>query len=573
MTFGKEAGQQVMSMMDSARTARVGGAAAAASRPNRASTIAKAVACVLVFSALVCLAQPASAQFTQQGQKLVGSGAVGATGQGSSVALSVDGDIAIVGGPYDNSQAGAGWLFSRNGGVWTQQEAKLVGSGAVGSAQQGASVALSADGSTAIMGAPGNNLNAGAAWVFGLGGNAKLPLGSGAVGVDLQGDSVALSADGNTAIVGGSDDNSGAGAAWAFTQSDGVWTQQGPKLFGSGAAGAALQGISVALSADGNTAIVGGSGDNVDAGAAWVFTRSGGVWSQQGSKLFGSGAVGTATQGNSVALSADGNTAIVGGPNDNSDAGAAWVFTRSGGAWTQQGPKLVGSGAVGAANQGYSVALSADGTTAVVGGPVDNSFAGAAWVFTRSGGGVWTQQGPKLLGSGAAGAATQGTSVALSADGATAIVGGPNDNSGAGAAWVFTAPAHSAGSLTAIPRSGAAPLAVTFRANGLTPPMTYTIDFGDGTSGALSQVSCFGGRNSVQCSGSAAHSYASAGTYYAVLVNASGSTLGAASITAGGNLVRPLRPPVPPRGAPPPPPPSPPVAISTPTPERHSLDQ
>ena len=109
----------------------------------------------------------------------------------------------------------------------------------------------------------------------------------------------------------------------------------------------ANQGCSVALSADGNTAIVGGPNDNSGIGAAWVFTRSGGVWTQQGIKLVGTGAIGAAGQGNSVALSADGNTAIVGGPGDNSDTGAAWVFTRSGGVWTQQGSKLVGTGAVG----------------------------------------------------------------------------------------------------------------------------------------------------------------------------------------------------------------------------------
>jgi hypothetical protein len=68
-------------------------------------------------------------------------------------------------------------------------------------------------------------------------------------------------------------------------------------------------------------------GDNGEVGAAWVFTRSGGVWSQQGSKLVGTGAVGPAGQGRSVALSADGNTAIVGGPADNTNIGAAWVFT------------------------------------------------------------------------------------------------------------------------------------------------------------------------------------------------------------------------------------------------------
>src|SRR6516165_9582561 len=71
----------------------------------------------------------------------------------------------------------------------------------------------------------------------------------------------------------------------------------------------------------------------------------------------------------SVALSADGSTAIVGGWSDNSKTGAAWVFTRNGGVWTQQGKKLVGTDAVGSARQGMSVALSADGNTAILGGP------------------------------------------------------------------------------------------------------------------------------------------------------------------------------------------------------------
>jgi hypothetical protein len=146
-------------------------------------------------------------------------------------------------------------------------------------------------------------------------------------------------------------------------------------------------------------------------------------FTQQGPKLVGNDAVGNAGQGQSVALSADGNTAIVGGPYDNGDIGAAWVYTRSNGVWTQQGSKLVGTGSVGNAEQGLSVALSGDGNTAIVGGPTDNTNIGAAWVFTRSGG-VWTQQGSKLLGNDVAGEAGQGTSVALSADGSTAIVGG-----------------------------------------------------------------------------------------------------------------------------------------------------
>ena len=403
---------------------------------------------------LICVSIPAAAQFAQQGNKLVGNGAIGTANQGYSVALSGEGNTAIMGGPYDNSEIGAAWVFTRSNGVWTQQGPGLAGNGAVGMSSQGSSVMLSADGNTAIVGGPQDNAYAGAAWVYTRAngfwtqqGN-KL-VGNNAVGTSFQGYSVTLSADGNTAIVGGPTDNgtalgSGIGAAWVFTRTNGLWNQQGTKLVGSGWVGAALQGSSVALSADGNTAIVGGPGDAGSLGAAWVFTRSNGTWAAQGDKLVGDDAVGAARQGYSVALSADGNTAVVGGPTDNETgvkawAGAAWVFTRSNGLWSQQGSKLVGSGAVGTAEQGYSVTISANGNTAIVGGPQDNSYAGAAWVFTRTNG-VWTQQAAKLVGSGAVGTAEQGYSVALSGDRSTAIVGGYFDNSQAGAAWVFVEP-------------------------------------------------------------------------------------------------------------------------------------
>jgi hypothetical protein len=136
----------------------------------------------------------------------------------------------------------------------------------------------------------------------------------------------------------------------------------------------------VAISADGTTAVVGGYGDDSTSGAAWVFTRNGAVWSQQGSKLVGAGAAGAAAQGWSVAVSADGNVAVAGGPSDNANAGAAWVFARSAGAWSQVGGKLVGTDAVGPANQG-AVAISADGTTVIAGGSTDDAMTGAAWVF------------------------------------------------------------------------------------------------------------------------------------------------------------------------------------------------
>lgn len=354
--------------------------------------------------------------WTQQGDMLVGAGAVGASWQGFSVALSADGNTALIGDPCDNSPAdapcnitpiGATWVFTRSNGTWTQQGDKLVATGASGTAEQG--------------------------W------------------------SVALSADGNTALVGGPADNDAVGATWVFTRSNGTWTQQGDKLVGTGISGNfAGQGGSVALSADGNTAIVGGFEDNSSnfgsLGATWVFTRSNGTWTQQGSKLVGTGYAGAPQQGTSVAVSADGNTALIGGYNDagilgivsTPGVGAAWIFTRSNGTWTQQGSKLVGTGYSGPpVGQGYSVALTADGNTAFIGGRYDDPFVptgagiGAGWVFTRSEG-EWTQSGIKLVGTPYIGNPNEGVSVALSADGNTAFIGGPFDNNDNGAVWVFT---------------------------------------------------------------------------------------------------------------------------------------
>ncbi|HEY1365033.1 MAG TPA: hypothetical protein VGF60_22505 [Xanthobacteraceae bacterium] len=344
---------------------------------------------------------------------------------------------------------------------------KLGGAAIAASTYQGMSVALSADGRTAVVGAPGPNAAdrdraasvgpAGAAWVFARAGavwrrEAKLVGSTSAQGGGLwsQGMSVALSADGTTAVVGGPSDDMGNGAAWIFTRGTGPWRQQGEKLVGSGphspadAASSPGRGLSVALSADGNTALVGGWRTE----GAWVFTRSGDVWTQQGRKLVGSGAAGSARQGISVALSADGNTAILGGSSDNGNTGAAWIFVRSGEAWAQQGRKLVGSGAVGGARQGTSVALSADGNIALLGGPGDNPWdgsvpfglgaAGAAWVFARHGS-SWEQQGSKLVGgSGAARIARRGTAVALSADGKVALLGGVAGDRGNAAAVLFT---------------------------------------------------------------------------------------------------------------------------------------
>ena len=382
----------------------------------------------------------------QQGEKVTASGEEGEGGFGFSVALSADGDTAIVGAPAEDGYVGSAWVFTRAGSTWSQQGGKLTGSEEGGEGEFGYSVALSSDGDTALVSGAGDAGGTGAVWVFTRAGSTWSQQGekltaSGESGNGWFGYSVALSGDGDTALIGGPLDENRVGATWVFTRAGSTWSQQGGKLTGGGESGKGDFGFHVALSSDGNIALIGGVSDDEEVGAAWVFTRAGSTWSQQGEKLTGEEESGKGEFGYSVALSGDGRTALVGGPTDNAGAGAAWAFTRAGGSWSEQGEKITGGEEGGAGEFGFSEALSSDGDSALIGGAGDESGVGAAWLFTRSGGN-WSQQGEKLRGGEESGRGQYGFDVALSGDGETGVVGGPNDNHAVGAAWFLSTQPH-----------------------------------------------------------------------------------------------------------------------------------
>jgi len=403
---------------------------------------------------------------------------------GHSVALSADGSTLAVGARLESSAAtgthvatpgagagasnsGAVYVFTRSAGTWSQQ-AYVKASNTGANDYFGYSVALSADGSTLAVGAYGE-------------------------------DSAATGTHGVTPGDGAGAPNSG--AVYVFTRSAGTWSQQA--YVKAGNTGADDQfGNSVALSADGGTLAVGAywedsaatgthvvtPGDGAGAtnsGAVYVFTRSAGAWSQQAYvKASNTGA--DDQFGFSVALSADGSTLAVGAywedsaatgthvvtPGDGagaSNSGAVYVFTRSAGTWSQQA--YVKASNTGATDYfGWSVALSADGSTLAVGAHWEGSAAtgthvvtpgagagasnsGAVYVFTRSAG-TWSQQA--YVKASNTGANDQfGRSIALSADGGTLAVGAywedsaaagihvvtPGDGAGAsesGAVYIFT---------------------------------------------------------------------------------------------------------------------------------------
>ena len=365
---------------------------------------------------------------------------------GYSVALSSDGNTALVGAP-GRSSMGAAYVFTRgSNGVYSQTQALTDPTGGAPNDYFGYSVALSVDGNTALVGAFGRTSRTGAAYVFTRSSGvysqtaAFTDPASGA-NYDDFGSSVALSADGSTALVGAPGRSSTTGAAYVFTRSSGVYSQT-PALTATGGASGDFFGRAVALSADGGTALVGANGRSTSTGAAYVFTRSNGVYSQTAA-LSATGGTSGDFFGTAVALSADGSTALVGAQGHSSSTGAAYVFTRSNGVYSQTAT-LTATG--GAANDqfGSSVALSADGGTALVGANGRSTSTGAAYMFTRSNG-VYSQTAAFTDPVGGATNDYFGSNVALSADGGAALVGAYGRSSYTGAAYVFTdAPALSA---------------------------------------------------------------------------------------------------------------------------------
>jgi hypothetical protein len=378
----------------------------------------------------------------------------GAKDFGSSVSISGDGSVALIGAPGNGA-----WVYGRSGATWTLEQQLTT---------LGGFVALSSDGSTALVGAPCEHETS-TALIFIRSGSSWTQQGPPLAPNDAQagkacggfGSTVALSADGSAALIGGPSDASHLGAAWIFARSSSGWTQQGPKLRPVDESGPGSFAASVALSADGMTALIGGPEDgspplprerpdpHVGTGAAWVFTRSGLTWTQR-QRLKPSDEVlseeGRGLFGSAVALSGDGSTALVGGEGDN-EQGAAWAFTRSGATWLQQGPKLIGLHEH--TGFGGGLSLSGDGNAALV-SAVPSYYArgeyaqgwtrggaGTIWPFTRIGS-TWIRGVP------AQGLNPQGAneefaySFALSASGDTALVGAPDGFDDPGAAWGAT---------------------------------------------------------------------------------------------------------------------------------------
>ena len=237
---------------------------------------------------------------------------------------------------------------------------------------------------------------------------------------------IAVSLSGSTALIGANGKDTGTideGCAYILEQGPTGWSEQA-RIVPTALTPRSDFGHSASL--DGDTALIGATGHfatGMIQGAAFVHVRSSTSWTQE-AMLYPVDGYLDELFGFSVSLSKD--TALVGAPFKSDlahHAGAAYVFVRTGTAWTQQA-KLVPADSTIFDYCGWSVAL--DGGTALIGAKGRNDGAGAAFVFTRTGT-LW-QEVAKLEPTVSSGLGNFGWNVSLSGD--TALVGQWNYHQG-----------------------------------------------------------------------------------------------------------------------------------------------
>lgn len=218
---------------------------------------------------------------------------------------------------------------------------------------------------------------------------------------------------------------------YVYDRTNDGWTQNGTKIQGTGGTTTDLMGANVVISSDGTLILIGSTQDNSQVGAAFLFKKTGSTWAQVGDKLLGTGYVGSPAFGRTVQISGDNSTLVITGSADN-NIGATWIFTYDGTSVTQQGSKIVGTGYTGNPVQGASSSVTHDGNMLCVGGPSDDSDNGMVWIFLRSA--TWIQL--QSITNPSTDAANFGTSVKLAND-SLLFVGGVGDNAYVGAVWVY----------------------------------------------------------------------------------------------------------------------------------------
>ena len=384
------------------------------------------------------LAALISTQWTKLGNDIDGAAATDKSGW--AVSLNNDGTIVAIGAPLNTPGTfllgGHVRVFEYTSGGWSQLGSDIGGEAA--GDECGYAVSLNSDGTILAIGAPGNNAQAGNVRVFeytsggwtqlggGIGGGYPAGKASGwSVSLDSAGTKLAIGAPARTL-------SADPGQVRVYEYTGGSWSQLGSDI--DGVDDGDTFGLSVSLSADGTRMAVGAPLNSADAGYVRVYEYTGGSWSQLGSDIDGETA--GDESGHSVSLNSDGTIVAIGAPNNDgngSSSGHVRVFGYTSGSWNQLGSDIDGAGP----NQisGWSVSLDNAGTKLAIGVP---SLSGVQpgsvqlYEYTSS---SWSQLGSDIGGEDPDD--QFGWSVSLSADGTTVAAGAPQNNTNAGHVQVY----------------------------------------------------------------------------------------------------------------------------------------
>ncbi|KAL3772931.1 hypothetical protein ACHAWO_001130 [Cyclotella atomus] len=367
---------------------------------------------------------------------------------GCSVSLSSNGKTLAVGARYSGTWSGRVTVYSLDEGNFTQMGDAFEGAPFD---RAGSSVSLSWDGKTIALGSPYSNANgtwSGHVGIYRWDGSGSTwgQIGNriaGEASNDYSGTSVSLSFDGNGVAIGavGNDGVNGVDSGHVPTlqptpinQSN--WMQNGHDIDGKASNG--QSGQSVALSADGNTLLIGSPyynvGSSADRGLCRVYRFNGTDWKQLGGDIIGLSS--GERLGWSVALSADGSVAAISSPFYSSNRGRVQVYNWNGTSWAQFGSTITGNGGDYA---GRSIALSSYGHILVIGSPgYGTTDYGSAAVYFWNGGTSWARVGGDIYGSDKG--SLSGSSLAISSSGTTLAIGSPGSdgNMRAGSVKVYT---------------------------------------------------------------------------------------------------------------------------------------
>jgi Fibronectin type III domain/FG-GAP repeat len=366
----------------------------------------------------------------------LGTGAVGGSGQyGSAVAVSSDGSTAVVGEYYASSGNGAAYVVKKTvAGLWGSPVLLTTGTGTENLAF---SVAVNSDGSVIALGAPYSapggkvylysKISPSTPWTL----STTLAGSSGAFGY-----SVGVSNDGQTIVVGapyesvsqGGPPQPNVGRIYIYSAPN--W---GSPTVEEGSAANDYFGYSVAIS-DGNTIVVGSYGYSSNRGNAYVLSKLGATWASRTSRALDQYATIAATEmfGTSVSVSTDGSVVIVGAPNALSAKGKVYVFT-SGPPWISV---VLGQGATANDNFGVAVSISSDANSAIVGAYGISNAAGAVYLYTKTAVTSWDLQ-PYILATGVVASDNLGWSVSVSSNGKDVVAGAIGVASYVGAAYGY----------------------------------------------------------------------------------------------------------------------------------------